>query len=114
MSTFFDLEGGLYDPNSQFYFNVMVYEIGLAPADWAEVFGDIEIENMTSIRYLQYLTDARPRMYLFYPLDEQEAIEKDINFDIAYYDHQVVEVNGTNVTWTDMIDFDTDDLWRIN
>lgn len=114
MSTFFDLEDGFYGPDSQFYFNVMVYEIGLAPTTWFEVFGDIEIEGMVSVKYLQYLTTARPRLYLFYPLNEQEATEQDIDFDITYYDHQVVEVNGTNIAWTDMIDFKTDDFWRLS
>lgn len=95
--TFFDLPRGSFSPTAQFYFNVAVYEMG------------IEQQEENNIKYIvqtHELTAERPRLYVLYPVPYGEG-------EVTIYDHQVVIVDGMEIYWADMIDFDTKELWRI-
>lgn len=105
---FFDLDPGSFSKSSQFYFNVLVINVAISPQYAKEYFGN---ELIYEINYLEKLTDTRPTYIHFY-VDE---LDEDAEFEMSYEPHCVVEVDRrNNVYWYDMLDFMTDDPWRID
>lgn len=104
---FFDTDPVSLPKDGQYYFNVLVMCIAINPADAEQYLG----KDVNEIQYIENLTAARP--YLLYCFIDDE-LDKDTEFEIECYPHCVVEVSGQlGISWWDMLDFDTDDAWRI-
>lgn len=112
---FYD-EHPMHLPNDgEYYFNILVICIAISE-DYAD---EILPEGVEDIWYCDHLTDPRPYAIHFYREDPDEMYdeeEDDCNdYEISYYPHCVVELSPTlGVTWFEMLDFDTEDLWRID
>lgn len=63
---------------------------------------------MDSICYIEHITDPRPYI-LFVSVDEE--IE---NIEYEEFHHCVVEVSPFEVSWYDMVDFETNTRWRFD
>lgn len=105
---FFDEKPHDLAPDGQYYFNVLVKTIAVNP-QCADIMRQQNLDELVSI---EHITDARPYIiycYIGYHLD------KDTEYEIECCPHCVVEVSATEgITWWDMLDFDTDDFWRID
>ncbi len=105
---FFDEDPMALPRDAQYYFNIVVRTIGVNPQYAEKYLGD----NVDEICFLDKLTDPRPQMFYFFIDDE---LDKDMEYEIESYPHCVVEVSEQlGVSWWEMIDFDTEDPWRID
>lgn len=93
--------------DAQYYFNVLIICIALAPDYAEELFGNNSIVDLWDI---QRVNDARPVAIHTYV---SRNLNKDFDYEIECFPHQVVEVTD-NVAFYDMIDYDTDDPWRLD
>ena len=106
--SFFD-----YDPMScprdgQYYFNILVTNIGINPLMEN---GPLD-QGIVDFWDIQNINEPRPSITHVY-IDD--TLEEDIDLDITRVPHCVVEVSASfGISWEHMIDFDTDDPWRID
>lgn len=98
---------------AQYYFNILVVTFVLSPQFQQEE--EVISGEVDDIWFLDNLLDARPYIVHVYVDEEIDWEEEDVDFMIDYEPHCVVEVgqNG-EICWYDMIDFDTEDPWRID
>lgn len=113
---FFD-EHPLHLPkDAVYYFNILVICIAVSPEYTDEIFP----EGVVDLWYCDHLTDPRPYAIHFYAVDDVEEMydeeADDYNdYEITFHPHCVVETDPKlGITWFHMIDFDTDDNWRID
>ena len=99
--SFFDIPNQALPQNCEYYFNILVISIAVPVGT---------LEGVESIDDLSRIKNARP---LYLSIYESEECKKD--WEISVYPHSVVEVNTkTNeVSWYDMIDFETERPWAI-
>lgn len=109
MSMYFFDEDPMSLPNdAQYYFNICVTTIAIHPQCAEQYLG----ANVEEAIYTEQITSPRPRVYYFYIDDE---LDEDMEYEIENFPHCVVEISKTlGVAWWEMIDFDTNDLWRID
>ena len=105
--SFFDEEYMALPNDGQYYFNVLVFCIGIHPRKADEYLG-VGVDEIT---YIDEINDARPRAFFFFVDD---TLPDDTPFQVEKYPHSVVEVSDQlGVSWYDMLDFEPDDPWRI-
>jgi hypothetical protein len=69
------------------------------------------LDNITEVWYLDNITSARPYVVHFY-LDDEDP---DLEWSVELYPHSVVEVTeDMEVSFYDMLDFDTSGIWLID
>lgn len=106
MMTFFDVQPEDWDEGTNFYFNVLMRIIAVRPGSGILDHGVQEYWDM------DHLTDARPYCTLFYL---NYFLDKDTDWEIECVPHCVVGVRqGESPEWIEMIDFDTQEPWRID
>ena len=103
--TFFDLDPNALPADANtFYFNILIKDIALRP-------GDLELPSITGMSdlwYIDHITDARPWVAHFY-IDKDNADDT-----VVEYPHCVIEIRDSGeVSWYHMIDYDTDDRWKL-
>ena len=105
---FFDEDPMSLPRDAQYYFNVLVRIIGIHPSLANEVLG----KGIEEVCYIEDIAEPRPTItYCF----TDESLDEDTEFEIECFPHCVVEVSQSlGVSWWDMLDFDTDDPWRID
>lgn len=105
--SFFDEEYLALPSDGQYYFNVLVFCIGVNPNKAIEVLG----RGVQEVTYIDSINDARPHAEFFF-IDE--TLADDVPYQIEEFQHCVVEVSEQlGVSWYEMLDFDTEDPWRI-
>lgn len=105
---FFDEDPKNFQQSAQYYFNVLVKTIAIHPNLARQIFNT----NIEEIFFIDKITSPRPNIIYCFIDDE---LDEDTEFEIEYFPHCVVEVSEiTGVTCYDMLDFDTDDPWRID
>lgn len=105
---FFDEDPMSLPRDGQYYFNILVRTIAVNPR-CAEQYLGKDIDEMC---FIEKLTDPRPQMYYCFVDDE---LDEDLDFEIECFPHCVVEVSKSlGVSWWEMLDFDTEDPWRID
>lgn len=118
--TFYDIpENGLPREN-EYYFNVLVICIAVIPQLAKELLG----ENVDEIYYLDQITSTRPTVYHFYiepelgiqyDETEEEEYREEVVYEICLFPHSVVEISPQGeISFFEMLDFDTEDFWRID
>lgn len=112
---FYD-ENPMHLPNdAQYYFNILVVCIAIS-----DEYGDeILPSGVEDIWFCDHLTDPRPYAIHFYREEQEEMYDEEIedynDYEIEVFPHCVIEISETlGITWFHMIDFDTDDNWRID
>lgn len=105
---FWDLRPEAFSAGAQFYFNVLVICIAVSPSQAEYIFGNKDVQEFYTI---DELTSSRPIFKYFYINDD---IKEDLGFEVVYNPHSIVVLSDGEVTWYDMIDFLTEDLWEIN
>lgn len=105
---FFDIKPSSLPEGAQYFFNILVITIAVTPEIWEELIGNLSIQH---IWYAEDLTAPEPQAICLY---QEEEMEEDCDFEIAMYPHRVVELYNNDIAWYDMIDFDTDDPWRLD
>ncbi len=123
--TFYHIPDNHLPKGAQYYFNVLAISIGVSQKEWEENFP----KDTDEVWYTEQLTEPKPRIYHFYIIDDRDDTElleelfseeelADIeveDLDIEILLHQVVEIHPTlGICLYDMLDFDTEDLWRID
>lgn len=104
---FFDEDPMSLPCDAQYYFNILVICVAINPQCSDEILG----EGIEELTYIDKITDARPCAVFLYVDDE---LDDDIEYEMECYPHCVVEVSGQlGVSWWPMLEFDTDDPWRI-
>ena len=102
---FYDIDPMAFESGSQFYFNVVVY-IMLIHEDDPFLPKDVDEQW-----YCDKITDARPTIYGVCRTDDLTYEEV---YEIECYPHCVVEITKEQeVMWYDMLEFDTEDMWKI-
>lgn len=99
---FFSEEPAHLPWDGQYYFNVLVINIGTSNAI------DADEDTFLDIWYIEALTCPRPIVVHLYYDDELEEPT------ITYHPHSVVEISPTlGVSWYSMGDIESEDPWRI-
>lgn len=103
--TFFDLPDSSLPRHCEYYFNVLVINAAVPQGTLRELTG----ENIDNYEDISRIKDARP-IYL-YVYEDEDITEP----EVEYNPHSVVEVNTKTfeVSWYDMIDFETERPWAI-
>lgn len=105
---FFEEDPMSLPQDGQYYFNILVKTIAINPQQAEQYLG----KGIDEIVYIDQITGPRP--YIFYCYIDDE-LDKDIEYEIEYIPHCVVEVSESlGVSWWEMLDFDTEDPWRID
>lgn len=105
---FFDEDPMSLPCDAQYYFNVLVRTIAVHPSVAQEVLGG----QTEEVIFTEDITSPRPTVTYCYIDDE---LDEDTEFEIECFPHCVVEISESlGVSWWDMLDFDTDDPWRID
>lgn len=106
--TFFDNHPQHLPYDGEYYFNILVTCIALQPELAKEVFPQQEIVDIWD---LDKITEARPQVVHIY---SDETLSQDIDFEIQCFPHTVVEISQKyGISFYDMIDFDTEEPWKI-
>lgn len=106
--SFFDEEPMSLPRDGQYYFNILVVCIGVSP----QLMQENGFSDLLDIWDIQELTEPRPKIIHIY---QDECLDEDIEYEMTYFPHCVVEVSPSlGVSWWDMLDFETDDPWRID
>lgn len=106
--SFFDSDPNSCPRDGQYFFNILVVNIGINPNNSNQALGQ-GIKNLWNIQNI-----VEPRPYIIH-IFEDEEIDDDLIFEITMIPHCVVEVSQSlGICWEHMLDFDTDDPWRID
>lgn len=105
---FFNEDPDTLPIDGQYYFNILVRTIAINPLVAEQYLG----KGIDEACYIEKLTDPRPQLFYCFVDDE---LNPDIDYEIESYPHCVVEVSEQlGVSWWEMLDFDTEDPWRID
>lgn len=103
---FFDED--LKNTDNEYYFNVLVTTIAINQ-NCTNRYLDSGINEIT---YIEKITSPKPQIVYCFVDNE---LDKDLEYEILNFPHCVVEVDAEKgIYWWNMIDFDTDDPWRID
>lgn len=104
---FFDEDPMSLPRDGQYYFNILVRTIAVNPSLAKKIFP----EKIDEICFIGDITQPRPCVTYTFIDDE---LDDDIEFEIECHPHCVVEISQSlGVSWWDMLDFDTNEPWRI-
>lgn len=108
---FFDIKPESLPFDGQYYFNILVIVMAVNKEAWTQLVADTDIQGLECIWYTDEITSPQPKAYCIYL---EDSLREDELFEISIYPHKVVEISGNDISWYDMIDFDTDDPWSID
>lgn len=131
--TFYDIPAEGLPEGHRYYFNVLMICIAISPQLASEIF---PVQGLEELYFVDQITDIRPVAYHIYiepelgiwevleeeNLEEEqlqdeegEELDSELECEIQLFPHSVVEIaeNG-EISFFDMLDFDTRDLWRID
>lgn len=92
---------------AQYYFNILIISIAISPQYAQEIFQN-KVINLWDI---QGVNDPRPIAIHIYT---SYHINKDFDYEVQCIPHQVLEVNENEISFYEMIDYDTSDPWRLD
>lgn len=92
---------------AQYYFNILIISIAISPQYAQEIFQNKAI----SLWDIQGVNDPRPIAIHIYT---SYHINKDFYYEVQCIPHQVLEVNENEISFYEMIDYDTSDPWRLD
>lgn len=104
---FFDESEYDLPKDAQYYFNILVICVAVSPRYAQNIFD----KDIIDIWDIQQITNPRPNVVHVFV---DKHIDEDIDFLIECFPHSVVEIDQQKIGFYDMIDFDTNDPWRID
>lgn len=103
---FYDIDPMALELGSQFYYNILVHVLLISENDDSII--PLGVEEQW---YCDGLTDARPKIY---GVCRTNDLDEDSLYEVECHPHSVVEITKEGeVTWYNMLDFDTNDPWAI-